>query len=313
MKTLSKKEILQKLSELDLSKYPCEEANQLISGLGKYGAIVTYLPLNKSIIRARVNCISEEFSNTSQLSYKPSEFNFTFQRASTPNTTMFYGAVLPENIKDGEIDCSRLVGTCEISNLFRDKSIMEGEQTITFGKWTVTNDIPLISIVHYNDYHDQNSLTKELFDDYNKFINSYPTEIIEESITVSEFFANQFAKAETPNDYDYLLSAIYTERISQMKIENLQLAGVYYPSVRTEGKGFNVAISPKFADSSLELSAVVECVLYKKGNYIVVDNVKEAILSKGEKEFILEKITDPKIHLGREKCYEILESKIKKN
>lgn len=75
---------------------------------GKFGVVVMTLHEGKSIIRARPNEPNETFKTVSELSYKPAKFNTTFQRASTPNTTMFYGCVVPENIAEGELDNARV-------------------------------------------------------------------------------------------------------------------------------------------------------------------------------------------------------------
>jgi hypothetical protein len=314
MTIMTKKEILDKLSQLDLSKYPHDDIHALIKKLGKYGAIITTFRPDQVFLRARVNCNFEVFSKSKDLSYKPSEFNNTYQRASTPATTMFYGALLPQIITKGELDNSSIIGYCEVSNLMRDKNILEGEQTITFGKWVVTKEIHVASIVHQSDYFNGNTYLKRMAEDYNRFIQSYSEEMVNDSLLISEYFAGQFSKVETHNDYDYMLSAIYAEIITKLKpTPDIDIAGVLYPSVRTEGKGFNVALTPKYVDNCLQLVAVVECTMYKKGTLTVGDNDKQAILKQGETEFKLEPITDPKVHLGREIVYKILNGEIKIN
>jgi hypothetical protein len=314
MTTLTKKEILDKLLQLDLSEYPHEDIHALIQKLGKYAVVVTTFRPGQVFVRARVNCNFEVFSKPQDLSYKPAEFNNTYQRSSTPATTMFYGALIPESVKKGELDNARITGCCEVSKLIRDKSISEGEQIITFGKWVVKKEIHVASIVHQSDYFNGNTYLKQMADDYNDFIKAYSKEIVDDSMLISEFFANQFSKVETQNDYDYMLSAIYTERMTKMKpAKNIEIAGVLYPSVRTEGKGFNVAITPYHADNSLKLVAVSECTIYKKGTLTVSDNDKQAVVKLGSKEFKLKQITDPNVHLGREVVYKILNGEIKIN
>lgn len=309
---MNKKEILKLLADLDLSTYPYDEINAFIQNLGKYGVIVTTFCPGQAFIRARVNCNFEIFSKVSDLSYKPAEFNNTFQRASTPATTMFYGALLPEKIAKGELYNSRIIGSCEVSKLIQDKTILEGEQTVTFGKWIVTKEIHVASIVHYSDYFSGNSYLKQMSDDFQNFIATYPKQMVEDSLAISEFFASQFAKSEISSDYDYMLSAIYAERMTHMHpAPDIHIAGVLYPSVRTLGQGFNVAITPHHADTCLNLVAVGECTIYKKGTHIVVDNDKQAIVNPGDKEFVLQGILDPKVHIGRETVYKILDGEIK--
>ncbi len=93
---------LQKLSKLDLSTSSCDEAKSLIRQFGKIGTIIETLHEGKVIVRARPNYNGERFHKRSELSYRPQEYNKTFQRASTPNRTMFYGTSIPDMIQDGE-------------------------------------------------------------------------------------------------------------------------------------------------------------------------------------------------------------------
>ncbi len=295
---------ISKLKNIDLSKYPIDEIKSIMKEFGRFGVVVMTLHEGKTIIRARPNEPNETFKNISELSYKPSNFNTTYQRASTPNNTMFYGCVVPENIAEGELDNARVTAIFEASKLYR-REIENGEEKITFSRWTVTKDIPLIAIVYHKDFINNSSHTNELHTAYQAFLKSNPQDIAN-SNTVTEYLASEFAKKETPNDYDYLISALFTEvALSQ------GFAGVYYPSVRAEGKGFNVAIHPDFVNSSMKAIVSGECSLYKKAKHIVLDNDTITEIEDGKTEFIMHPITDPQFHSGREICNKILNGEIK--
>lgn len=304
---LSKKEVLEGLAGLDLSKYPVQEIHALIRQLGKYAVIATTFHRGQIILRARINGDGEIFNKINDLWYKPAEHNKTYQRASTPYKTMFYGALIHavENEKK-KMNSAQFVGLCEVSKLFRDKSITSGQQRITYGKWVATKDITVASIIHHNDYTEKNAIIKQMQDEYNGYVKALGEEMMNESSLISEFFANQFAKVETPNDYDYMLSAVYAERIAGYKYGDIQLAGVLYPSVRAEAQGFNVALTKECVEDALHLEFVAECTIYKEGSSIMVDNEKQAALTFGQKEFNLQAITDPKVHAGKDRIYEEL-------
>jgi len=298
-------ETINRLKALRLSEYPVDEIKQLLSDFGRVGVIVMTLHEGKTIIRARPNESNEIFNTISDLSYKPSEYNKTFQRASTPLTTMFYGCVVPEKIEEGELDNARVTAVFEASKLYR-KGIENGEEKITFSRWTATNDIPLIAIVFNQDFVKTSSHTNELYTAYQGFLQqNNPTDVIK-SNAITEFLASEFAKSETPNDFDYLISALYTELVVQKGF-----AGVYYPSVRAEGKGFNVAIHPDFVERCMTPIVAGECALYKKGKHIVLDNDTITEIDSGQTEIKFEPITDPTRHSGREICYKILNNEIK--
>jgi hypothetical protein len=276
---------ISKLKNLDLSKYPVEEINSIMKEFGKFGVVVTTLHTGKTIIRARPNEPSRAFKSVSELSYKPAKFNTAFQRASTPNTTMFYGCVIPENLAEGELDNARVTAIFEASKLYRQE-IENGEEKITFSRWTVTKDIPLIAIVYHKDFINKSSHTNELYIAYQEFINNKLDDIAN-SNAVTEYLASEFAKKETPNDYDYLISALFTEVVLSKGF-----AGVYYPSVRAEGKGFNVAIHPDFVNSNMKAIVSGECSLSKNGKHIVLVNETIAEISEGSTDFIMKPIKD---------------------
>jgi hypothetical protein len=288
------KKILKALSELDLSKYPHQEITDLIGSIGTIGSIVTTMHSDKIILRGRPNYNNEHFSKISDISYKPPEFNKKYQRASTPQTTMFYGGVISENIKPGELEISRIIGLFETLPFIRDPE-SEGEQIITYSKWRVVKDIPLLSIVHHKDFARENSYAKEQRENFEKFLAKHPKEVGEKTRLVVDFLANEFAKENTPNDYDYLISAVYAEMATKHG-----LAGVFYPSVRTGGEGFNVAIHPNFVDGGyLVPEAIGECVIYKRKKHTMVDNETVAEILDGQTEFELRPV-EAKYHAGKD-------------
>lgn len=297
-------ETIDKLRALKLSEYPVDEIKKLLSDFGKVEVIVMTLHKGKTIMRARPNEPNETFKTISELSFKPSGFNKTYQRASTPLTTMFYGCVVPENIEKGELDNARVTAIFEASKLYR-KGIENGEEKITFSRWTVTNDIPLIAIVYNQDFVKSSSHTNELYLAYQSFLQQNNPSDVLKSNAITEFLASEFAKSETPNDFDYLISALYSELVVQKGF-----AGVYYPSVRAEGKGFNVAIHPDFVESCMIPIVAGECSLYKKEKHIVLDNDTITEIDSGQTEIKFEPITDSTRHSGREICCKILNNEI---
>jgi hypothetical protein len=287
--------IIKSLESLNFSKYPYQEVKDLIGSFGPIGAIIMTLHPGKVIMRARPNYDHERFNKVSQISYKPAEYNKTYQRASTPYNTMFYGSTIFENIKPGELNMTRVIGLFEAIPLMRDKEA-SGEQVITYSKWLVTKDIPLLSIIHHKDFQRENSYASEQRANFEGFLANHPKEVGDKARLVTDFLANQYAKDITTNDYDYLISAIYAE----MTVVNGLAAGVFYPSVRTGGEGFNVAIHPHYIDNGYLIpEAVAECTIYKRGKNTIVDNETSAIIMEGQTEFELKPVL-PEYHEGRE-------------
>ena len=295
------KQTIEELSRLDLSAYPYKDTKRLIGQLGKFGCITVTFHKGKQIMRARPNSNGETFFSKCQLTYKPQQFNKTFQRASTPNKTMFYGCVIPEKLEVGDLNNSRYTVVLEALRWLRDK-VSVGFQKITFGKWIVTREINLIAIVQHENFYNKSSYTKELVDAFKSYVKNYP-ELEEETLFISDYFSDQFAKedANDDSDYNYLLSACLSEAIV-----NKGFDGVLYPSVRDGGKGFNVAIKPEIADTCLELVAAGECYIYKNRSKIVVDNYTVVELKENQSNFELLPI-DPRYRAGEVECLKEIE------
>ena len=285
--------VIKKFKDLDLSIYPDKEIRGLFNEVGSIGVIIVTYHKGKSVMRARPNWDIKRFSKRSDFSFKPQEFNKTYQRASTPNKTMFYATSVPDKIEEGELDNMRIIGLTETIPMLRDKT-KSGYEKISFGRWVVQDDINLVAIAHEKSYYNESNYTRELVNSYDRFLKKYPKEVVEKSMKFQDFLASEFSKAEINHDYEYLISAIFTENMIKNGFD-----GVLYPSVRTGGKGFNIAITPE-ASKKLKLVVAGECSIYKLSDQIVVGNDALVELDGEQEEFDLEDTeTDQDIYLRK--------------
>ena len=286
--------LITELKSLDLSKYPEGEIRSLLAKMGRIGFISTTLHPGHIIVRARPNEEATIFRTREELSYKPGEYNKTFQRASTPHQTMFYGGIVPSGINQNISANARFAPAFEASHLIRNDT--DGIQTLTFTKWEVVKDIPLITICHHDDFVGKHAHTFSLNEEYQRSLKLMPQDVADRSMKMTAYLAQEFAKKLAPDDedYNYMVSSLFTE-LSLRKTN----AGIYYPSVQTLGLGFNVAISPSVVDSSLKLIGASECTIYKKGKSILVDNETSCDIIDDTKPFVLLPM-DPKYRFGPE-------------
>lgn len=292
-------ETISEFKSLNLSEYPIDKIKSLIAEFGEFGLIVLTLHKGKVIFRARPT-YGETFSKVSDLSYVPPESNKSYKRASSPNNTMFYGSVLPEGIESEGFADTRAVGAFECTPFLRNTSL-DGEQELAYGKWIVTEDIPLLAIVQHKDFLAKTEYIEGMNESFQEYIKTNPDQEVK-TLKVLEYLASEFAKESTDNEYDYLISALFTEATIEQG-----LAGILYPSVRAAGEGFNVAIHPIFVDTSMELESVGVCTIYKKGKKTVVDNESFAFIEEGQSSFSLKQV-DSKYHTGRENAMKFLNS-----
>lgn len=291
------------LRSLDLSKTTYAEVRNILKKLGKVGIVAFTLHRGKNIIRARSNHPNKTFTKVSEISYKPASICTDIQRANSLYRSMFYGCIVSAKEEQNDLRRARETALFETSHLYRNR-IDEGEEKITYSRWIVTRDIPLVAIVYHKDFTKKHELLKELNEGYDAFIKTYPPELVQKSIEATEFLAKEFAKeVEQGKNHEYLITAA----VADIAVES-GYAGVFYPSVPSVGAGFNVAITPRFVENCMMPIVVGECMAYRKGKKFIVDNLNNAELSENQQEFKYIEITDPTIHLGREKMLQMLNS-----
>lgn len=267
-------EVINKLKTIDLKSYPKDEIKELISGLGRVGLILTTLHDGKRILRARVNEDNKHFNSLSELSYKPQEFNTNYQRASTPQKTMFYGSIVPEILGKTEPDTARITTIYELSDFIREIDTI-GTQKITFSVWEVCDDVELISLIHYKNFERPTELSKKLQRDYTQFINQYP-DLQKSSFEITQFLGEQFAKpVKSVDDFNYMISAIYSEMVADFGYD-----GVLYPSVKLAGEGINIAVKPEVIGSKIKFIHAGECTIYKNKKNVFIGNDTYAKVDK---------------------------------
>jgi len=278
METLYK--TLNKLSRLDLQKYPVIEIEKYLSEIGTTAQIGYTLHPGNSILRARPNkADSEIFKTRSQLKYRPQVYNTTFQRASTPNETMFYGSVVPEQTATTDIDNARAIACFEAASTFRNNFFSSIEK-ITFSRWEVIQDINLVMVAYSPNFLRQGSILTELNQTFQNEVGSINPELLKRSLIANEFLSQQFSKATIREDYDYLISAIYTDQIVKQGFD-----GVFYPSVKADGRGYNVCLTKDCTDTKLKLHAAGEGKIIKCGYKTEIINLAEVLIEDEAKEF----------------------------
>lgn len=280
--------MIEKFKQLKLSDYPIAEIDSLMTKISPLAILLTDFHNQKEIERAVNNTKEEpEFNTVSRISYKPEKYNHSYLRASTPNNTMFYGSVISYTDDEEEIKNSRIVSATEVSTLMRSSEIIEGWSRITFGKWKVTEQISLATIIDPTKDYDKPYLN-ELKNKYNNFLNEVPEEVKVNTIKWLKYFSEEFEKkVSNGNNHDYLISAKFTE----LFVNNSKYDGVIYPSVQSKGYGLCVAIHPR-AMQKLKLIKVLQCKITKtlqnnNENHFLLSNEKNCIVGDNAETFKL--------------------------
>ncbi len=283
---------IENLRGLNLTECPTKLIKQEISQFGQFGWMLMTFHPTKEIIRARLN-EKVSFSTREELQYKPQKYNHEHARGSTPDKTMFYGAILPDVINVNEVNNARLTASLEVSSLLRN-NIPEGKEKITFSKWVVTNPITVMAMCYHKDFINKSSFSDELNPVYQKMLQESPEWIQKKSMIITEYLASEFAKKNITCPCDYSVSAIFSEFCVTKGLD-----GVLYPSVKADGMGYNITISPDAVDKSLKLVAAGECTIYKKDDNTFIDNDTVCIIENDRLPFQFSPVEFP-YHFGEE-------------
>lgn len=274
-------EILFDLKSLDLSTYPVEDANYLMSELRQKGFSNIVLQPNLELYRMRPGI---GYREKKDFSYKPEECCTKCQRASLRGNTVFYG-IIGNDDKD-QTASAEYVGMCECSDLLWETNVNQKTEMISCGRWLVTEPLHMVSMIHPDIFPDINNPWLE------KIKSSYKKHRFNEGFdTIQKFFSTEFSKpVDREQDYNYLISALFSYRV----INEYGLDGVVYPSQRCEGKvGLNVALSKSAVDNGkVDLVKIYElkCYRYKRRmrcvnvRYIDYPNMDEHVVATDDNE-----------------------------
>ena len=281
-------EAIDHLQHLDLKKLPVEDARKLLATMGKLPFMLSEFESGKLIDRAVLNSnLEPEFNTKARIFYKPPQYNKTFQRASSPSQTMFYGSITPEETSEDEIDNARITAAFELVDLLRDTNSGDGERVITYGKWLVTEKLSLIAIVDPQKQYKVKYLN-DIASGYRNQISDLPVALKQKTLDWLSFLTNEFRKdVKKDEEYNYMISGLFSEIAAQMNVD-----GVLYPSVRTNEDGICIAIKPESAEAKLELIKVLQCKLVKVAKKVSIVNLKYCDVFNNDDEFQLKPIKD---------------------
>ncbi|WP_313261280.1 hypothetical protein [Sphingobacterium sp.] len=225
--------------------------------------------IGEEIDRIRPNGKTELFTNISDLSYIKDKTIIDqsltkFGRANLPYQVMFYGA-----LRSTEIDRQRLTAIAETSQALRNNlDCLEGEHH-TVSRWLVKSQISVVEMV-FSEAALKSNPTIET--SLNNQLNFLSTQIEDKNDLdfyrdFLIFISEEFAKVATSED-DYKISAAYTNIV----LSHPEVNGIFYPSVQTVYKGFNIALLPVAVDKHLTPTKFLTQILYKKGDKCFITN-----------------------------------------
>ncbi|MCO6360968.1 RES family NAD+ phosphorylase [Roseivirga pacifica] len=254
---------IKQLKKLDLQTTHINNIIALFMSVGGTENINLSLGVNSILLRARPNKGCLRFTDTQDLSIKPARYNTDFQRASTPRKTMFYSVYMSGQLGQKELDIMRTTAAYETIPEIRLPNNPYSEK-LTLGYWTNHEPLNLMAIMHKKQYTEINPYTMEVFNAYREHLANCDKNLMQKSITFYDFLADEFSKKDIRGNYDYKISALFSEAASRNNID-----GIIYPSVRLGGMSFNVALN-ELAMKKLKLDSVEEATVQQEGNNVSI-------------------------------------------
>lgn len=274
-------EILEQLKNIELTEGNIGKISELINQIGPLPIMKSLFAKGRFFDRAvRIKENEPDFNTRCRLSYCPSEYNTNFQRASTPNNTMFYGSVLKDKYTKEDHTNTRITACCETSELIRDDTIPSGEGLMIIGTWEVQDLITVSTIIDPTKEYEIDYF-QEIKNDYLKHLKKTP-EFEAKGYEYLKFLANEFSKdVKNGENHEYYISALFSNILTNTSVD-----GILYPSVRAAGIGLCIAIHPRVMNK-LKLIGVRKCFLKKENGEVIIKYIKGCDVEDDSKPFML--------------------------
>lgn len=275
------RENLAELAQIELVEQNHERIKALLMGISRLLAMAYRIPAGEKILRGRlISDCDKKLIKRTDFSYKPQQYNETYQRASTPHKTMFYGSIFPKSM-DGlnayESPFPRIVVLHELVHELGNQEGRDIRQPFNMGVWRTKKPLLLYSVCQHEHYEAPSSMIQIMKQTFQENLAKYDQEKRDDVNAAVSFLANEFAKTDTSPHTQYMISAIFSELISEFGYD-----GVLYPSARMKGAGINICITPSAVNKRLEFIGAGEGCLYKRGKYSFVNSTTQAWHVKGQ-------------------------------
>lgn len=208
--------------------------------------------------RATIVGKNEEIKSIKRLSYKPANKNSTYQRASVPWNTAFYGVYDPEqNIVDHSSCMMSLYETCP---LIRKEFKPNQSVQMVVSEWVVTHKISLFALAT-TDERNKSTFLNEIGKGFAGFVktNNFSDVDIAHLNEFQNYMTERYnVRIDDKNDYEYIISALFAETIKANLQRQKGIDGViWHSSLATDyklDKTLSFALFPEAANTKLQFS-----------------------------------------------------------
>jgi hypothetical protein len=259
------------LNELDLSSASYENLATLFDNIGQVAILEIPIAQGEIIARTRCEINIDNIRYPKDISFISDPSRVSAARANIKGMPVFYGAILMAGDKGAAQ--VRAVSYSETSKIFADDSIKNGSEYAVTGFWEVKEPFKAVALVHHNEFKQPNPEIAKIRKVYDDFIiklggGAHVMHRVEEFKALMNFLSDQFAKPVPYNKpYLYMISNYFAQLLFGAGYD-----AIVFPSVKGEGIGFNIAITPTATNKFLRLDKVLVNNIEKRGKKSVADN-----------------------------------------
>lgn len=251
------KTVIEELSSLDLLNCSDADVQTILYKLydKPIAAPICDYPADTVIVRGRPISATEQIKYKHELSYVPAHKNKKYQRASTPNQTMFYGVL--SDTRD-----SQLVGCLgEICDCLRNPNPQDGEYYAIISFWIVRETISLFTIINPESTGNKSDNLKRMAGELDSFMEENKDSFDKEDIILlQKFMYQQFNKKALPES-DYWIPALFTMDL----IKSEKIDGILYESAQVIDEKLDnvlcVAIKPESVEQKLSFLSAIKVII----------------------------------------------------
>ncbi len=199
----------------------------------------------------------------SEISYAPIDKQPQFNRASSNKHQIFYGAVMPEAKKLDEITAA-----IEVSGITSDSFADDKDVYLAIGQWFTKVDIMPIAILGIHSKLAENNkdaiVMRKVF---GEIVEKFRHEGGDAADLAAKYMSDEFEKKVGEGEnWNYKITAAYGDKLFESGF-----GVITYPSVKAEGKAFNIAIHKDVVDKGLYINVAVISRLMKRNKQVVSD------------------------------------------
>jgi hypothetical protein len=227
------------------------------------GFMMVEVPEGKIIYRGRLWDIEKDkvYTSRSEISFPPiaKSGSFSLNRASSNLFQVFYGAVGTPDMEAAEV-----VALTEICHITEDDFPDGTFEYVVIGQWIVKKPFVVASLGLHSDMAKANQQAQDMLKFHDEACGALDErgKAVE---AVGKFLSREFSK-KVQTEREYMISAAYGDILFQRGI-----GGILFPSVKADGKTFNVALRNDLVDDCLELRVAAIPRSQKFGKQVIVD------------------------------------------